>query len=127
MVTRLVQVSQGWGSINTAYIERFASCATFRQRLASLAQRTRAWVRQPETLQLGVYVLRCMYNLCTYHDSLRQPFYLAKGGQRWLRRTPAIAAGLTDHRWTVGGLFNFRVPPAPWPPPNGAGGAPKRL
>jgi hypothetical protein len=61
----LVQVSQGRGSINTAYIERFASRATFRQRLASLARRTRALVRQPETLQLGVYVLGCMYTLCT--------------------------------------------------------------
>jgi hypothetical protein len=90
MVARLVEVSQGRGGINTAYIERLN--ATFRQRLASLARRTRALVRQPETLQLGVYVLGCMYNLCTYHDSLRQPFYLAKGGQRWLRRTPATPA-----------------------------------
>jgi transposase-like protein len=119
MVTRLVEVSQGRGGINTAYIERLN--ATFRQRLASLARRTRALVRQPETLQLGVYVLGCMYNLCTYHDSLRQPFYLAKGGQRWLRRTPAIAAGLTDHCWTVEELFNFRAPPDPWTPPKQPG------
>jgi transposase-like protein len=119
MVARLVEVSQGRGGINTAYIERLN--ATFRQRLASLARRTRALVRQPQTLQRGVYVLGCMYNLCTYHDSLRQPFYLAKGGQRWLRRTPAIAAGLTDHCWTVEELFNFRVPPAPWTPPKRRG------
>jgi hypothetical protein len=119
MVTLLVRVSQGRGGINTAYIERLN--ATFRQRLASLARRTRALVRQPETLHLGVYVLGCMYNLCTYHDSLRQPFYLAKGGQHWLRRTPAIAAGLTDHRWTGEELFNFRVPPAPWTPPKRRG------
>jgi hypothetical protein len=119
MLARLVEVSQGGGGINTAYIERLN--ATFRQRLASLARRTRALVRQPQTLQLGVYVLGCMYNLCTYHDSLRQPFYLAKGGQRWLRRTPAIAAGLTDHRWTVEELFNFRAPPAPWTPPKRRG------
>jgi transposase-like protein len=119
MVARLVRVSQGRGGINTAYIERLN--ATFRQRLASLARRTRALVRQPETLPLGVYVLGCMYNLCTYHDSLRQPFYLARGGQRWLQRTPAIAAGLTDHRWTVEELFNFRVPPAPWTPPKRRG------
>jgi transposase-like protein len=119
MVAHLVEVSQGRGGINTAYIERLN--ATFRQRLASLARRTRALVRQPQTLQLGVYVLGCMYNLCTYHHSLRQPFYLAKGGQRWLRRTPAIAAGLTDHCWTVEELFNHRVPPAPWTPPKRRG------
>jgi transposase-like protein len=119
MVARLVELSQGRGGINTAYIERLN--ATFRQRLAGLARRTRALVRQPETLHLGMYVIGCMYNLCTYHDSLRQPFYLAKGGQRWLRRTPAIAAGLTDHCWTVEELFNFRVPPASWTPPQQRG------
>jgi hypothetical protein len=119
MVAALVELSQGRGGINTAYIERLN--ATFRQRLASLARRTRALVRQPQTLHLGVYVIGCLYNLCTYHDSLRQPFYLARGGQRWLQRTPAIAAGLTDHRWTVHELFNFRVPPAPWTPPKQRG------
>ena len=119
MVARLVELSQGRGGINTAYIERLN--ATFRQRLAGLARRTRALVRQPETLHSGMYVIGCMYNLCTYHDSLRQPFYLAKGGQRWLRRTPAIAAGLTDHCWTVEELFSFRVPPAPWTPPQQRG------
>jgi transposase-like protein len=119
MVAGLVELSQGRGGINTAYIERLN--ATFRQRLSSLARRTRALVRQPQTLHLGMYVIGCLYNLCTYHDSLRQPFYLARGGQRWLQRTPAIAAGLTDHRWTVEELFNFRVPPAPWTPPKQPG------
>jgi transposase-like protein len=119
MVTGLVELSQGRGGINTAYIERLN--ATFRQRLATLARRTRALARQPQTLHLGMYVIGCVYNLCTYHDSLRQPFYLARGGQRWLQRTPAIAAGLTDHRWTVEELFNFRVPPAPWTPPKQPG------
>jgi hypothetical protein len=119
MVAGLVELSQGRGGINTAYIERLN--ATFRQRLASLARRTRALARQPQTLHLGMYVIGCLYNLCTYHDSLRQPFYLARGGQRWLQRTPAIAAGLTDHRWTVEELFNFRVPPAPWTPPKQRG------
>jgi transposase-like protein len=119
MVTRLIELSQGRGGINTAYIERLN--ATFRQRLASLARRTRALARQPETLHLGMYVIGCMYNLCTYHDSLRHPFYLTPRGRRWLRRTPAIAAGLADHCWTVEELFNFRVPPAPWTPPKRRG------
>jgi transposase-like protein len=119
MVTRLIELSQGRGGINTAYIERLN--ATFRQRLASLARRTRALIRQPATLHLGMYVIGCMYNLCTYHHSLRHPFYLTPRGRRWLRRTPAIAAGLTDHCWTVEELFHFRVPPAPWTPPKRRG------
>lgn len=97
-VTRLLQLSQEGGKINTAFIERFN--ATFRQRLAWLARRSRNLARQPETLQAGMFIVGCLYNFCTYHDSLRVAFYLAKGGQRWLQRTPAIAAGLTDHLWT---------------------------
>lgn len=40
---------------------------------------------------------------------------------RWLQHTPAIAAGLTDHRWTIAELFHFWVPPPPWTPPKRPG------
>jgi len=123
-IEHLIASSQGQGSINTAYIERLN--ATFRQRLAGLARRTRALVRQPGTLQAGIYVVGCLYNFCIYHGSLRVPLYLAQGGQRWLRRTPAIAAGLTDHRWTIDELLHFRVPPPRWKPPKRIGRPPKR-
>jgi len=118
-VTELLQASQGGGKINTAFIERLN--ATFRQRLAWLARRSRHLARQPETLQAGMFIVGCIYNFCTYHDSLRVAFYLAKGGQRWLQRTPAIAAGLTDHLWTMEELFNFKVPPPRWTPPKRRG------
>ena len=119
LIKALIQASQGHGGINTAFIERLN--ATFRQRLASLTRRTRALARQPETLQAGMYVLGCLYNFCTYHHALRLPLILSTGGQRWLQRTPAIAAGLTDHRWTIQELFLFKVPPPPWTPPKQRG------
>ena len=115
MIERLIITSQGQGQINTAFIERLN--ATFRQRLAPLARRTRALARQSETLQAGMYVVGCMYNFCTYHQSLRTLLHLPKGRRHWLRRTPAIAAGLTDHCWTVQELFLYKVPPPPWTPP----------
>jgi transposase-like protein len=118
-VTGLLQASQGGGKINTAFIERLN--ATFRQRLAWLARRSRNLARQPQTLQAGMFIVGCIYNFCTYHDSLRVAFCLAKGGQRWLQRTPTIAAGLTDHRWTMEELFNFKVPPPRWTPPKRRG------
>ncbi|MCI0549867.1 MAG: hypothetical protein L0287_02820 [Anaerolineae bacterium] len=31
-----------------------------------------------------------------------------------MQRTPALAAGLTDHQWTPAELFNFKVPPPRW-------------
>ena len=118
-VAQLIQASQGQGGINTAYIERLN--ATFRQRLNSLARRARTLARQPDTLQAGMYVVGCVYNFCTYHQSLRVPYFMSDRTQRWLQRTPAIAAGLTDHRWSIEELFRFKVPPAPWTPPKRRG------
>jgi hypothetical protein len=37
--------------------------------------------------------------------------------KRWQHRTPAMAAGLTDHVWSVREVLRFRVPP--WPQPAG--------
>ncbi|HMR67558.1 MAG TPA: hypothetical protein PKE64_26405, partial [Anaerolineae bacterium] len=91
--------------------------ATFRQRLPWLTRRCRHLARQPETLHASMFVLGCIYNFCTYHHSLRVAFQLPNGRRRWLHRTPAIAAGLTDHRWSIVELFEFRVSPPPWTPP----------
>ena len=41
--------------------------------------------------------------------------------QRWLRRAPAIVAGITDHLWSVEELLSFRVPPPRWKPPKRRG------
>jgi len=124
-IARLIQTSQGHGGINTAYIERLNG--TFRQRLNSLTRRTRTLACQPETLQAGMYVVGCVYNFCTYHHSLRLPYFLSHRSQRWLQRTPAIAADLTDHRWSLDELFWFKVPPAPWTPPKRRGRPSKEM
>lgn len=116
---QVLQQTQGGGQINTAYIERLN--ATFRSRLTALVRRGRALARQRTSLHQAVYLVGTVYNFCTYHHSLRVPLVLPNGQRRWLRRTPAIAAGLTDHLWTVEELLSFRVPPAPWQPPKRRG------
>jgi transposase-like protein len=118
-IETLLQMSQGGGMINVAYIERLN--ATFRSRIAALVRRGRALVRQIPTLHDGMYLVGTVYNFCTYHKSLRVPLYLSNCRRRWLRRTPAIAAGITDHRWTVEELLSFRVPPLLWSPPKRRG------
>jgi len=73
-----------------------------------------------EHVQHGLYLVGTVYNFCTYHQSLRLPGIIH--GHKWIPRTPAIAAGLTDHRWTVQELLSFHVPPPRWtPPPHGRG------
>ncbi len=119
MIRPLIQVSQGTGGINTAFIERLN--ATFRQRLASLTRRTRTLARKADTLVAGMYIVGCLYNFCDPHKSLRLRLSVGRFGHRWVQRTPAIAADLTDHIWTLAELFAFKVPPLPWEPPKQRG------
>ncbi len=109
-VETLRRRSQGDGVINTAYIERLN--ATFRERLASLTRRGRALARRTLTLQHGMYLIGTVYNFCTPHASL------AHAGRG---TTPAMAAGITDHCWTVQELLSFHVPPPRWTPPKQRG------
>jgi transposase-like protein len=95
--------------INTAYIERLN--ATFRARLASLTRRTRAGVHQRDTLEAGMWLVGTVYNVCRPHRSLRQlQAATSSPARRWLDRTPAQAADLTDHCWSVHELLAFPVP-----------------
>lgn len=119
MVVRLIEKTQGQGVINTAFIERLN--ATFRQRIDALTRRTRTLAQRPETLVAGMYLVGCFYNFCDYHHSLRLKLSVGAFGYRWVQRTPAIAAQLTDHQWTPGELFNFKVPPARWEIPKQRG------
>lgn len=119
LVVRLLLGSQGGGVINTAYIERLN--ATFRQRLACLARRTRYLIQDKATLTAGMFIVGCFYNFCDEHESLRKPLWITERRKHWVQRTPAMAAGLTDHRWTPTELFAFKVPPPPWSPPTRRG------
>ena len=110
-IQTLLQCTQGGGTINTAFIERLNG--TFRSRLAALVRRGRALTRQLPTLKAGIYLTGTVYNFCTYHQSLRLELMLPGQRRRWLHRTPAIAASITDHKWSVGELLWFRVPKPP--------------
>lgn len=119
LVQRLIQATQGAGGINTAFIERLN--ATFRQRLHSLARKTRSLVQKAETLEAGMYLVGCLYNFCDPHHSLRLKLSVGRFGYRWVPRTPALAAGLTDHIWTPTEVFSFKVPLPRWEPPKQRG------
>ena len=120
LISRLIQATQGQGGINTAFIERLNG--TFRQRLSALVRRSHTLARRPATLTAGMYVLGCVYNFCTDHHSLRLKLSVGSYRHRWVKRTPALAAGLTDHIWTVQELLSYRVPLPPWRPHRGRQG-----
>lgn len=101
------------GVLNTAYIERLN--ATFRARLAVLVRRSRGAARRHARLHAGMYLVGTVYNFCTYHASLLST--VKKSGPR----TPAMAAGITSHLWSVEEMLWYRVPAPPWQPPKRRG------
>jgi transposase-like protein len=109
----LARTGTGTG-INTAYIERLN--ATFRARWTPLVRRGRALARREVGVSAGMWLVGCAYNFCWEHDSLRVA--APKGsGRRWQERTPAMAAGLTDHRWKLCEVLGERLPPPRWKAP----------
>src|SRR5438105_9162512 len=108
-VETLRRRSQGGGVINTAYIERLN--ATFRERLGPLARRCRALARHTRTLHEGMFLVGTVYNFCTSHESLSHT----------QQTTPAMAAGITDHCWTMHELLSFHVPLSRLTPPKRRG------
>jgi transposase-like protein/IS1 family transposase len=99
--------------LNTAYIERLN--ATFRQRLSGLCRRTRCLLRSEDSLSTRMYLVGTVYNFCTPHQSVSQ-----KGQPK----TPAMAAGLTRHIWSVGELLAYQVAPPPYVAPKKRGRPP---
>jgi hypothetical protein len=63
-----------------------------------------------------MYLVATVYNYCTFHRSL----CIGRRGRpdhpnhHWHERTPAMAAGLSDHLWSVHELLTFHVPPPRW-------------
>ena len=108
-VATLRQRSQGDGVINTASLERLN--ATFRERLAPRARRCRALARHTRTLDEGMFLVGTVDNFCTPPASLSPA----------QKTTPAMAAGITDHCWTMHELLAFHVPLSRWAPPKRRG------
>jgi transposase InsO family protein len=104
------------GRLNTAFIERVN--LTVRHGVAALARRTWATAQQYQHLLAHLEWWRTYYHFVRPHASLRvalgQP--LERGGklaaQRYRQRTPAMAAGRTNRRWTAREVLSCPLPPA---------------
>jgi transposase-like protein len=119
----VLAATKSGSGINTAYIERLN--ATFRASLAPLVRRGRAIAHTEAVLTAGMWLVGCAYNFCWLHESLR---IAAPAGAcwKWQERTPAMAAGLTNHRWTMLELMRYQVPLPAWVAPKRRGRPPKR-
>jgi IS1 family transposase len=107
--------------INTAFVERLN--LSMRQHVAAVGRRVSTLCKGEDGLRQQLALYHTYYNFCLPHASLRLPLPQlepTKGtgsAKRWRPQTPAMAAGLTDHVWTLREVLLFRVPP--WPQPAG--------
>jgi len=109
----LLQCSQGGTVLNTAITLRLNG--TFRERLASLTRKSRHAARRLRALETSMYLIGCSYNFCFVHHELSKPSHVGSPC------TPAMAAGLSDHVWSIWELLTYRIAPPPWVEPKRRG------
>jgi IS1 family transposase len=113
-----VLAAYGW-QINTAFIERVN--LSIRQHVAAVGRRVATLCKGEEGLHQQLALYHIYYNFCLPHASLHQalpqpePTNGTGSAKQWWPQTPAMAAGLTDHVWTLREVLLYRVPP--WPQP----------
>src|SRR6266498_1725037 len=101
-------------TINTSFVER--ENFTLRQHNRRLTRKTSGFSKEASGLEKQLWLSLAYYHLVLPHDSLGQrldtpaPTRGSGSARRWGRITPAMAAGMTDHVWTVPELLAYRVP-----------------
>jgi hypothetical protein len=79
------------------YVER--TQLTMRQMNGRLVRKTLSFSKKLALLKAACAWEDAVYNLARPHRSLRRE--APRGNRRWRPVTPALAAGLTDHCWTL--------------------------
>jgi len=119
-IERVQQVLSACGrKINTAFVERWN--LDIRQRVAAVGRRVNTLCQGEAGLRHQLTGYHAYDTFCLPHSRLRQPLLVpeatnGRGSAKvWRPCTPAMAAGLTDHVWSLAEVLRYRVPP--WPQP----------
>jgi IS1 family transposase len=110
----------GW-TINTAFVERLN--LDIRQRVAAIGRRVNTLCQGETGLRDQLALFHVYHNFVLPHASLRQPLLIPEAtngdgsAKVWRPCTPAMAASLTDHVWSLKEVLLYRLPP--WPQPQG--------
>ena len=108
----------GW-QINTSFVERLN--LNIRQHVAAVGRRVSTLCKSEDGLRQQLALYHVYYNFVLPHASLRQRLaepvrtHGTGSAKLWRPCTPAMAAGLTDHVWSLKEVLLYRVPP--WPQP----------
>jgi hypothetical protein len=100
-VDRVLKASVCSRTINTSFVER--QHATDRGQNARKSRRTYRFSKDWQVHESMTYFTLYRYNFCWPVRTLR----VASEDGRWRKRTPAMAAGLADHVWSLKEWLSF--------------------
>src|SRR5205807_5602591 len=92
--------------ISTSYVER--QNLTMRMGMRRFTRLTNAFSRKMENLAAAVSLHFMHYNFCRVHQSLR----VEQPDGSFVQLTPAMAAGVADHVWSITELCELLQAPA---------------
>jgi hypothetical protein len=99
-----VLAAGGW-QIQTAFVERLN--LSLRQHVAAVGRRVKTLCKGEDGVRQQLTLYHVYYNFCLPHASRRQPLSQPAptngpgAAKTWRPQTPAMAAGWTDHVWTL--------------------------
>jgi hypothetical protein len=93
----------------TVHVERLNGA--LRDRLNALTRKTHAFAKRDATWDALVTLQLFDHNFHRAHRALRLP--CENGVRRYRQRSPAMALGLADHRWSFQELLTSRIPITP--------------
>jgi len=111
-----ILAKRGW-KLNTSCVERLHR--DVRQHVAAIGRRVHTLCTHEAGLRQQLALFHGYHNFVLPHASSRLSLLQfdalseRRAIKRWQPQTPAMAAGLTDHVWSLRELLMFRVPS--WP------------
>jgi hypothetical protein len=105
-INKLLEASPVCKSVNTSFVER--NNLTLRQHSRRLGRKSNGFSKDIRKLEAQLYLALGYYHFVKEHFGLRQES--KDNSKKWVQRTPALAAGITDHIWSTRELLTYRVP-----------------
>ena len=104
-IKKLLDISPVSNHVNISFVER--NNLTLRQYSRRLTRKTNGFSKDISKLEAQLHLALGYYHFVKEHFGLRQ--VSNDNGKKWIQRTPAMAAGITDHIWDTRELLIYRV------------------
>jgi len=105
-VKQCLEKSPVSNSVNISFVER--NNLSLRQHSRRLGRKTNGFSKDIGRLEAQLHLALGYYHFVKEHFGLRRE---SKDNiKKWVQRTPAMAAGVTDHIWSTRELMMYRVP-----------------